>query len=410
MANKKKYNWNLKEDLPDIDDHSLVKLDIIENYMEIYLKFLTKSAHCRSLKLTIVDGFSGGGLYKNNITGSPIRIKKSINNAKSIISFEKERTNCPPIDFNIDFRFIEKNHFAHEHLKVVLGDYGYLCDYTECILGEFSKNLDNLLFDIQNKSKSQRAIFILDQYGYSDAPLTDINKIFRTLKNAECILTFSMDSLIAYISDYNAKVLTNLGLSKEDCEQILDVRKDTSFSRSKIQPLLYKSIVDASGAKYYTPFFIKSDKSNQAYWLFHLSSHPTARDEMIKLHWKEQNTFQHFGKAGLQMLLGYNSENKLNLFEFDNFAKQQSIDTLGNEIPKLIKNKKEIQFDLLKEIIVNETPASFEIIKESLSNSIQSGEIDVKSYDGKSKRKKFTTIQNADIIKWTGQKQTSLFF
>lgn len=409
MAKKKKYNWCLGEELPDIDDHSLVKLNIIERYIEIYLKFLTKSCFCSNLKLTIVDGFSGGGIYKNNITGSPIRIKKAINSAQSIISFEKEKSNCMPVDFNIDFRFIEKDLLAFEHLKVVLGDYGYLNDSTECLLGEFSNNLDRLLLNIKNKGRAERAIFILDQYGYSDAPIKDIQKIFSTLKNAECILTFSMDSLIAFISEQNSKVLENLGLSKEDCEQILDIRKDTDFSRSKIQPLLYKSIVNASGAKYYTPFFIKSDKSNQAYWLFHFSSHPTARDEMIKLHWAEQNTFQHFGNAGLKMLLGYNSDYKDNLFEFDNFARAKSIDSLSEEIPRIIKNLKEIKVENLKELIINDTPASFDIIKESLTDSIKSGEIEVKSNQENSKRKKFTTIKNDDIIKWKGQKQITFF-
>lgn len=409
MAKKKKYNWNLKEDLPDIDDHSLVKLDIIEHYIEIYLKFLTKSCFCSNLKLSIIDGFSGGGLYKNNITGSPIRIKKAIDSTKKIISYEKETSGCMPVNFDIDFRFIEKDQSTYNHLKTILGDYGYLCNKTECILGEFSNNLDDLIQDIKNKGRAERAIFILDQYGYSDAPISDINKIFRNLKNAECILTFSIDSLIDYLSEQNSKILENLGLSKKDCEEILDIRKDSTEIRSKLQPILYKSIVDASGAPYYTPFFIKSDKTNRSYWLFHFSSHPTARDEMIKLHWKEQNTFQHFGKAGLNMLVGYSSDCKQSLFEFDNFAKEKSIDILSLEIPKIIKNLKSIRFDNLKDIIVNDTPASFDIIKESLENSIKSGEIEFKSEDGSSKRKKHTTIQNKDIVKWVGQRQTYLF-
>lgn len=409
MAKKKKYNWNLEEDLPDIDDHSLVKLEIIENYIGIYLRYLSKGLFT-NVKLTVVDGFSGGGLYKNNITGSPIRIKKAIETTTKIIAFEKEQSNCPPATFDIDFRFIEKNIFAHEHLKVILGDYGYLCNNTECILGEFSNNLDQLIIDIQKKNRNGRAIFILDQYGYSDAPIRDINKIFTTLNKAECILTFSIDSLIDYLSEHNAKLLENLGLSKRDCEQILDIREDTNFSRSKIQPILYKAIVDASGAPYYTPFFIKSDNTSRAYWLFHFSSHSTARDEMIKLHWKEQNTFQHFGRAGLQMLLGYDSKRQENLFEFNNFAKERSIDTLGIEIPKLIKQLKTTSFGTLKNIIVNETPASFDLIKESLSESINSGEIEFKSEDGKSKRRKYTTIHDKDIVRWTGQKQTTFLF
>ena len=130
---------------------------------------------------------------------------------------------------------------------------------------------------------------------------------------------------------------------------------------------------------------------------------------MIKLHWDEQNTFQHFGRAGLKMLLGYNSDYKENLFEFDDFAKERSINTLEEELPELIYNLKEVSFGQLKNTIINETPATVDFIKKALTPSIASGEIIVKASDQKSLRKKHTTILDNDIIKWTNRKQISLF-
>ena len=66
--------------------------------------------------------------------------------------------------------------------------------------------------------------------------------IFEQLPKAEVILTFSVDSLIDYLSSEKPQVLYNMGLSKEDCEQIYDVKEDNDFSRTKIQPLLYRTI------------------------------------------------------------------------------------------------------------------------------------------------------------------------
>lgn len=409
MAKKNKYIWKIGEALPNIDDHSLVKLNILERYLEIYLKFLTKNCFMSNLKLTIIDGFAGGGIYKNNITGSPLRIKQAVEKAKQIIQFERERNHCRAVTFDIDYKFIERNKETFTFLEQALGDYGFYCSKTKCILGRFSSNLDQLIQGVKNKGRAERSIFVLDQYGYSDAPIKDIKKIFSNLKNAEVILTFSIDSLIDYLSRFNSKILENLGLLKDDIEAILDLREDNEFTRSKIQPLLYKIIVEETRAPYYTPFFIKSDVSNRAYWLFHLSSHPTARDEMIKLHWDEQNTFQHFGRAGLKMLLGYNSDYKENLFEFDDFAKERSINTLEEELPELIYNLKEVSFGQLKNTIINETPATVDFIKKALTPSIASGEIIVKASDQKSLRKKHTTILDNDIIKWTNRKQISLF-
>lgn len=410
MGKKKKYNWVIGEDLPDIDNHSLVKLDIIEQYVSIYLKYLTKSCKQSNLKLSIIDGFSGGGLYKNNITGSPIRIKNAVQTTIKEIHAERSLSGCRPIEsFEINYTFIEKDKHAYQFLKKTLKEFHYMCDKTHCVNGEFSSNLQRSINLIKNTSRAEKAIFILDQYGYMDAPINDIRKIFSNLKKAEAILTFSMDSLIDYLHE-NSTVLKNLGLRKEDYEKILDMRQDDNFSREKLQPKLFEGIVKASGAPYYTPFFIKSDSTNRAYWLFHFSSHPTARDEMIKLHWEKQNTFQLFGRAGLQMLVGYSSDNQTSLFEFDEFAKEASLKSLAQEIPPLIKSLQEVPFSKLRNTILNETPATIEIIKQSLDDAIQDGEIEIYSVNRKSKREKFTTIKNDDILKWKGQKQSRIIF
>lgn len=416
MAKVEKYKWHIDEDLPSIDDHSIVKLDIIERYIEIYLSYLSKNCFYRNLKFTIVDGFSGGGLYKNNIFGSPIRIKNAIENAKKIIAYERETNKCPPLTFNIDFKFIEKNKNTYNFLTKTLNDFNLCCDKTTCINGKFTTHIDTIINDIKSKSKKNgRSIFILDQYGYKDAPIPVIRKIFLSLKKAEVILTFSIDSLIDYLTENNPKVLQNMGLTKEECERIFDEKADNDFSRSTIQPILYKTIVNQVGAPFYTPFFIKSDTSNRAYWLFHFSTHPTARDEMVKLHWEKQNTFIHYGKEGLNMLIGYGSSSRENLFnnhayKFDDFAKEKSIHSLSSELPKLIYNYKEVSFENLKNSILNETPATVDIIKESLADAMECGEIVIKSQDKVSKRMKYNSIKKDDILIWNGQRQLSLPF
>lgn len=414
MAKVNKYEWIIGEKLPDIDEHSIVKLEILERYIEIYLRYLSNNPFQSNLKLNIIDGFSGGGIYKDNILGSPLRIRQTIEKTKKIISFEREQSNCMPINFDIDYRFIEKKKNTHEFLKYSLKEYGLFCDKTKCILGKFTTHLDSIISETKEKTRSGRSIFILDQYGYADAPIKSIRKIFKELSSTEVILTFSIDSLIDYLTKENTKVLENQGLTKEECERIFDEREDTDFSRAKIQPILYKIIVEQVGAPFYTPFFIKSDVSNRAYWLFHFSTHPTARDEMMKLHWEKQNSFIHYGGAGLKMLIGYNSEYKNNLFkneiyEFNDFAKEKSIDSLSKEIPRMIHSAKETTFESLKNTIINQTPVTENILRESLSESLESGEIEIRSADKLSKRKKFTTIKKDDFLIWRGQKQLSFF-
>lgn len=400
MGKVKKYEWVLNENIPQIDDHSLVKLEIIEQYLEIYLHVLTQNHNMDMLKLSIIDGFAGGGIYQGKIAGSPLRIYETINKTKQIINFDRSEKNYRQINFDIDFHYVEKCKNAFKFLEHTLQERGYHEDIY-LFNGEFESHLNNLINSIKNKSKrSHRSIFILDQYGYADASLLAIKKIFSTLKSVEVILTFSVDSLIDYLSREKPQVLINMGLSKDDCERIFDLKEDNNFSRSKLQPLLYEVIVKKAGAPFYTPFFIKSDTSNRSYWLFHLSTHSRARDEMMQLHWAKQNTFEHYGRPGLQMLIGYDSSKDHSLFQhygFDHGSREQSISTLSQELPRLIYEFNNITFSNLKNNILNQTPATIEMIKESIDEHIQYGEIAVTSKEG-AKRQKSSTIKDDDVI------------
>ncbi len=411
MGKVKKYNWILGEDLPHIDQHSLVKLEIIEEYLKIYLEVLTQNHNMDSLKLTVIDGFAGGGIYKNDIKGSPLRIYETLEQTKQLINFKRESKNYKQIKFDVDLHYVEKCKHAFPFLKQTMHERGYK-DHLHLYHGEFEEYLNHIIKSVQTKSKrANRSIFILDQYGYADASVASIKKIFSNLKNAEVILTFSVDSLIDYITRKNPTVLINMGISKEDCEKLFDIKEDNNFSRSMIQPLLYNTIVKITGAKFYTPFFIKSDTSNRSYWLFHLSSHSKARDEMMKLHWDKQNTFEHFGKPGLKMLIGYDSSNENSLFEhykFDHGAKEKSLQSLSEELPKIIYAADNISFENLKNRIINEIPVTIDTVKKSLSQHIQYGEILAISEDG-IRRQKSTTIKDSDIIMKPKKVQKRMF-
>lgn len=60
----KLYEWNLGQSLPVLGEHSVAKHEIYEQYIRIYIDRLTRTPSQTMLNLTIVDGFSGGGLYR----------------------------------------------------------------------------------------------------------------------------------------------------------------------------------------------------------------------------------------------------------------------------------------------------------------------------------------------------------
>jgi len=60
---RSEYDWELGSPPPVIKLHSLVKHEIIHAYVAKYISILAANPAQRQLRLTLVDGFAGGGLY-----------------------------------------------------------------------------------------------------------------------------------------------------------------------------------------------------------------------------------------------------------------------------------------------------------------------------------------------------------
>jgi hypothetical protein len=59
------YIWISGEEPPILGQHSIAKHRILKEYLEKYIKILTVNLAQERLKLTLVDGFAGGGVYRH---------------------------------------------------------------------------------------------------------------------------------------------------------------------------------------------------------------------------------------------------------------------------------------------------------------------------------------------------------
>lgn len=67
----KQYNW---KDGPDfIQQHSVAKHRILQAYLAAYFQTLVSSPNREILKLTLVDGFAGGGVYVHQDTREVVK-------------------------------------------------------------------------------------------------------------------------------------------------------------------------------------------------------------------------------------------------------------------------------------------------------------------------------------------------
>ena len=417
---KKEYQWQIGESPPPIEPHSFAKHRVYEEYIRHYIEVSYANPRIPAAKITLVDGFSGGGQYTNPqdntlYEGSPTRLIRAAESAAAAINTKRESEGIRnQFQLHTTAYFVEKNRAAFDYLKSHLATSGIVSQAgrdIHSLCGDFLEKQDAIVQQIQHNQRAGRAIFILDQYGWSDVPFPYIQRIFANLSKAEVILTFATDWLIDYLSKEESfkKAYNSTGLHEYlPLQHLLQEKKDSAQWRSVIQAHLHRSILASSGARYYTPFFIKSTEANKSFWLLHLSNHPRARDVMTGLHWRIKNQFSHHLAPGIRMF-GYDPSKDEQVtgvsdlfgapeYAFDEDAHKLTHQTIQRELPTSVyQYDGGISFQSFYEKIANHTPATMDHIKATIASLIDLKEIEVVSPDGKT-RNKASTIKDSDIL------------
>lgn len=337
------YDWIVGGDLPELGHHSVAKHEIFDAYVAAYIRTLTKSHRTRALNLTIVDGFCGGGRYMFDgaeMDGSPLRMLASVDRAYAEVSAARARG----IEFKVDFVFVDANRRHIDFLRDLLEREGHgsrIGHDIHIIASRFEDAADQIITRIQAKGRAHRSLFFLDQYGWSAVTFATVRRIMQTLQNPEVVLTFMVDHLVNLLNDrmIGTAGLAAVDLGREDVQDMLRMKQMRGWKRL-IQNTLYEHIKRSTGADYYTPFFIHPEGgSNRDYWLLHLSKHHQAREEMGKIHWSMENTFEHFGRAGFNSLgfePGEDVRKDMQDFGFNDNARTRSQATVVDQLARML--------------------------------------------------------------------------
>lgn len=397
-----------------IQQHSIAKHEVLREYLVAYIKTLAHNPAQDALNLTLIDGFAGGGVYlhadtRQPVLGSPFVFLEAVEEAR----FEIDQGRHKPLLWNLDYYFVEKTRRAQRHLRSALDGRGYgarLDQDIHLVSGTFDQHADALIARVLEKSpRKGRSIFLLDQYGYSQVPVSRIRNIFQRLETAEVILTFAVDAFINFASD---SPKTRELLRKIDLPDLLknrsfdSIKKEEKDFRLYIQSAFYQALVEQCGAKFFTVFFIRTTGHGD-YWLVHLSQHPRARDVMTTVHWNKNNHFIHYGGAGLNMFkaLGYRTasdsgftgQNELG-FCFDSDAAEASVQALSEQLSPIIHARPDgMTFGDLFASSCNLTPANGKRYREALERLISHKELVVVSAKG-ARRLSANTIEDGDTI------------
>lgn len=417
---RKHYDW--ANGPAEIDAHSLTKHEVLVEYLIRYFEQRTLNARGRErLRITLIDGFCGGGLYTlkgrgGEVLGSPLRMLAAVAEASLRINAHRHK----PIDLDVQYVFIDKDAKALSHLRHVLHERGYGDEIGRSIhlIGDDFVSASSSVLQLirAHTPRANTALFFLDQYGYSDVPASLIQRIFSELPKSEVVLTFHVSSFATYTSDTFAGQISSklaidihAALAGRSIEQIKD--EDSADWRRLIQAALYQALVVRCGAEYFTPFFIRGEGAGHGeYWLVHLSRHPRAQDVMKQVHWAKQNCFLHYGGPGLDMLathtMGFRQEFDGG-FRFDDVARDQSFGALTTQLAENITQRSQpVRIGQLYSSTCNTTPGTSGMYKDVLEGLIAERDIIITGEDG-ARRKHAKYMRDTD---WIERRRQFLLF
>ncbi|MFY9259135.1 MAG: three-Cys-motif partner protein TcmP [Gallionella sp.] len=352
MTSDNKYFWQVGYPPPIVDRHSQTKHQIVEEYVRRYVLKLMAQAHIPELRLSLIDGFCGGGCYRTEdgglTDGSPLRMMRAVREARMHLNQDR-RT---PRTVDVEYFFVDILHETTNYLKYWLNGKMQenaidLADFqkVEIVTNSFFEVLPDIAHKIQRRKMGEHAIFVLDQYSYKDVPIPQIARILQTIKGAEIIMTFNVDNLITYLADRaaNRKPLENIGLDKYiPWEKIKEFKATHKQGwRRVLQRHLAHGIKSESGAQFMTLFFVKPHGTNSwGYWLIHLSNRYRAHEVMKSLHWEHATDFGHELEPGV-FEFGYDANKDTDYtgqktFEFGESSKQACIDGVSEHFGKQI--------------------------------------------------------------------------
>ncbi len=405
----KSYNW---AEGADLDEHSKTKHSIVRQYFRQYLITRCKLPQREKFRLAIVDGFSGGGLYKNGEYGSPIIFIDTLISTTNEMNIHRASQGMKPIDVECLLIFNDYEEQAIKQLQQNVTPH-LLRAKDECknlyLKDEYhSEKFEDIYPEIKQRlisAKCSNVLFNLDQCGYSHVKSSTLRDIVNSWRSSEVILTFMIESMLAYLSPDDEK--SGATLEPELQGKVSSILRESS-TLSKPQWLgEVEQIVHVyfrGCAKHVSPFSI-NNPSGWRYWLMHFANSYRARQVYNDILHQQEGALQaHFGRSGLKML-SYDPREEGQLYLFNKNSRESAKEELYEDIPRLIAESGDaLPIHSFYEAAYNETPAHSDDIHEMM---IENPDVEIITESG-GERRKPNTIRPEDTIKLRSQK--SMFF
>jgi three-Cys-motif partner protein len=395
-----------------LDDHTRRKHKILREYFYQYLIVRCANPIQPKFRLAVVDGFSGGGRYVCGSPGSPIifieELQRAINDVNANRASQELNSRleieCLLILNDADTEVIDA---LKSYMNAAIANCEEICPTLELKIIYLNDKFIKSYASIKNLIISGRysnVLFNLDQYGYSAVDHIMLCDITKSTPSAEVFYTFSIESLLAFLSRTDQKLLKAqlkpLGAS------IGDLQANGLMSNNAFLGMAERIVFDTfkAAARFVSPFSIRNP-DGWRYWLIHLANNHRARQVYNDvLH--GNGTQAHFGRSGLNMLSYDPSQGGNILYLFEQPDRRSAQEQLINDIPQFVSEVgNAMRVSDFYEAAYNITPAHKDDIHSAL---IENSELEIYTKDG-GRRRKGNTINIRDTIKLKPQRSFFTF-
>lgn len=402
---EKQYSWQTGATL---EEHSKRKHKVVREYVARYLAVRCQLPQQSRFRLAIVDGFAGGGLYKDGSLGSPLIFVEELYKAANSFNARRLAERMSPIDIEC---LLILNDFDSETVELLRGNLApLLADISqnvprlhirvEYLISEFEAAYPRIKRLIEDGSY-QSVLFNLDQCGTSKVDIKTIVDVIGSFASAEIFYTFGIEALIAFLNKSDpgalAKKLEPFGVTGYQLAELSRLMNRHSWLGTA-----EKIVFDAfrGCARYVSPFSIHNP-NGWRYWLIHFANSVRARQEYNDILHQNSSSQAHFGRSGLHMLAYDPSEADSMLYLFDDAGRAQARTQLHDDIPRLIANYGDaIGVGEFYASIYNATPAHMLDINSAI---IENPDVEVITEDG-GERRKASTIKIGDTLRMKHQR------
>jgi len=314
------------------------------------------------------------------------------------------------IKVDAHYYFVDEQKAALDCLKQQIQQSDYRSEIDRSIFfvhGQFEAKYQNVVHCAKARYKQGgRVIFFLDQSGYSHVKPSTLRAISKDLNyKAEFIINIAIEWFNDFLqgTDEFRKIFNGMEIGdKKTFDSLLELKERRNADwRYMIEAELGPKFWHASGCQYWSPFYIRPEQSHRGYWLLHLAPRDAARYAMASVHWKNGNSFRHYGQPGLRMLAydpASNAEGYFNGWAFDEYTKKQSVAILTSQLSMQIwdKHQSGITVAELIRLNCNDSIADQELFLQAIRAATDAGEAKLKGPNRGPKRS--STVSFDDII------------